>query len=124
MPVAEIVIATLLLGGSFFGFTAALGLIRMPDIYTRMSTSGKSATLCCGLLLAAVALLFRDAQVTARAVAAILFLLLTVPVGAHMIARAAYRVNNPMWEDTKIDRELREDDGKGEAPAEPGDPGR
>ncbi|MFA0811656.1 monovalent cation/H(+) antiporter subunit G [Microbulbifer epialgicus] len=97
MAFAEISIATLLLVGSFFGFSAALGLLRMPDFYTRMSTSGKAATLCCGLMLAGVAALFHDTQVTARAVAAILFLLLTVPVGVHMIARAAYRVGSPMW---------------------------
>lgn len=103
MAIAELLVAALILGGSFFGFTAALGLLRMPDIYMRMSTSGKAATLCCGLLLAAVVLLFYDARVTARAVAAILFLLLTVPVGAHLIARAAYRVKTPVWEETRVD---------------------
>lgn len=107
MPIAEILIAGLILSGSFFGLTAALGLLRMPDIYTRMSTSGKAATLCCGLLLAGVAMLFHDTQVTARTVAAILFLLMTVPVGAHMIARAAFRVNNPMWKGTKVEPGLR-----------------
>ncbi|WP_323846525.1 monovalent cation/H(+) antiporter subunit G [Microbulbifer magnicolonia] len=106
MAIAEILVALLILGGSFFGFTAAFGLVRMPDIYTRMSTSGKAATLCCGLLLAAVALLFQDARVTARAVAAILFLFLTVPVGAHMIARAAFRTGTPLCEGTGVDPEL------------------
>jgi len=93
----EWLLAALIVSGSFFGFTAALGLVRMPDIYMRMSTSGKGATLCCGLLLLGVMLLFQDARVTARAVAAIFFLFLTVPVGAHMIARAAYRTDSPMW---------------------------
>jgi len=97
VPITEWLLALLILAGSFFGFAAALGLVRMPDIYTRMSTSGKAATLCCGLLLAGVVLLFHDARVTARAVAAILFLFLTVPVGAHMIARAAFRTGSPMW---------------------------
>lgn len=103
MAITEILVAALILGGSFFGFTAALGLVRMPDIYTRMSTSGKASTLCCGLLLTAVALLFHDARVTARAVAAILFLFLTVPVGAHMIARAAFRSGTPMCDDTEVE---------------------
>lgn len=98
----EALIALLIVSGSFFGFTAALGLVRMPDIYTRMSISGKAATLCCGLLLAAVAIQLQDARVTARVVAAILFLLLTVPVGAHMIARAAYRTGSPMWNGDKM----------------------
>jgi len=105
MGITEIAAALLVLGGSFFGFTAALGLVRMPDIYTRMSTSGKAATLCCGLLLAAVALLFHDARVTARAVAAILFLFLTVPVGAHTIARAAFRSHTPVAPGTEVEPE-------------------
>ncbi|WP_368456966.1 monovalent cation/H(+) antiporter subunit G [Microbulbifer sp. TYP-18] len=109
MPMTEALVALLILGGSFFGFTAALGLLRMPDIYTRMSTSGKAATFCCGLLLAAVATLFRDPQVTARALAAILFLLLTVPLGAHMIARAAFRVKSPMWQGTEVDNDVKPD---------------
>ncbi|MBY6190133.1 monovalent cation/H(+) antiporter subunit G [Microbulbifer agarilyticus] len=96
--ILEWALALLIISGSFFGFTAALGLVRMRDIYLRMSTSGKGATLCCGLLLIGVALLFQDTGVTARAVAAILFLLLTVPVGAHMIARAAFRTGTPMWD--------------------------
>ncbi|MCA0899670.1 monovalent cation/H(+) antiporter subunit G [Microbulbifer agarilyticus] len=96
--ILEWALALLIITGSFFGFTAALGLVRMRDIYLRMSTSGKGATLCCGLLLIGVALLFQDTGVTARAVAAILFLLLTVPVGAHMIARAAFRTGTPMWD--------------------------
>ncbi|GMG87079.1 monovalent cation/H(+) antiporter subunit G [Biformimicrobium ophioploci] len=102
---SEILTIVLLIAGSFFGFTAALGLIRMPDIYTRMSTSGKAATLCCGLLLAAVAFLFEDIQITAKAVIAILFLLITVPVGAHVIGRAAYREQVKSWEGTKTDGE-------------------
>lgn len=103
MGITEVAAALLVLSGSFFGFTAALGLVRMPDIYTRMSTSGKAATLCCGLLLAAVALLFHDARVTARAVAAILFLFLTVPVGAHTIARAAFRSHTPVAPGTEVE---------------------
>ena len=103
MWIIEGLLALLILTGSFFGFAAALGLVRMPDIYMRMSTSSKAATLCCGLLLAGVAIQFQDARVTARAVAAILFLFLTVPVGAHMIARAAFRARSPMWQGRESD---------------------
>ena len=108
----EGLLALLIVSGSFFGFTAALGLVRMPDIYTRMSISGKAATLCCGLLLAAVAIQLQDARVTARVVAAILFLLLTVPVGAHMIARAAYRTGSPMWDGERMQLSQRQSGDK------------
>lgn len=105
--ITDLLTALLLLSGSFFGFTAALGLIRMPDIYMRMSTSGKAATLCSGMLLAAVAILFNEVQVTARAVLGILFLLLTVPVGAHLIARAAYREHTSVWKGTEMEKDRR-----------------
>lgn len=110
--ITEWLLALLIVSGSFFGFTAALGLVRMPDIYMRMSTSGKGATLCCGLLLLGVAILFQDGRVTARAVAAVLFLFLTVPVGAHMIARAAFRTHSPMWNGSSMQapKAEREDD--------------
>ncbi|MFV8781188.1 monovalent cation/H(+) antiporter subunit G [Microbulbifer sp. SA54] len=107
--IAEVLLALLILAGSFFGLAAAVGLVRMPDIYMRMSTSGKAATLCCGLLLCGVALLFQDARITARAVAAILFLFLTVPVGAHMIARAAFRTGSPMWGRPGTDQDVKLD---------------
>ena len=119
MWITEGLLALLILSGSFFGFTAALGLVRMPDIYMRMSTSSKAATLCCGLLLAGVAIQFQDARVTSRAVAAILFLFLTVPVGAHMIARAAFRTHSPMWKGAEQDTRLEQDPPSARSSSDP-----
>jgi multicomponent Na+:H+ antiporter subunit G len=90
-----------LLGG-FFCFIAGLGVLRLQDVLMRMHASTKAGTLGSGLILVAVAIYFGDLATITRAVAAILFLLITAPVAAHMIGRAAFRVGVPLW-NTKIE---------------------
>ena len=91
--------------GSVFMFFAALSLVRMPDLYIRMSSSTKAATLGVGLVLLGAASHFAtvDSGASLRAVAVIIFIFLTAPVSAHMIARAAYFNGEPMWSGTLID---------------------
>jgi multicomponent Na+:H+ antiporter subunit G len=86
----EIVTGVMLLVGSSFMLVAGIGILRMPDLMIRMHASTKAGTLGCGLILVAAAVYFQDVAVASRAIAAILFLLITAPVAAHMIARAAY----------------------------------
>ena len=99
----EILTAALVVGGAFFAFIAALGVLRLPDVLIRMHASTKAGTLGCGLILLAVATHFGETAIVARALAAILFLLLTAPVAAHMIGRAAYRSGVPLWKGMVID---------------------
>ena len=106
MTFLEWIIAILLLIGAVFVLGASLGLLRMPDIFLRMSATTKAATLGVGFLLLATAVYFWEASVTSRAVATILFLFLTAPVAAHRLARAAYFVGAPLTEETHLD-ELR-----------------
>jgi multicomponent Na+:H+ antiporter subunit G len=107
----EILTAVLVLAGSLFAFAAALGVLRLPDVLIRMHASTKAGTLGCGLILLGVAVYFGETGIVARAIAAIVFLLLTAPVAAHMIGRAAYRSGAPLWKGTVID-ELRLAGGK------------
>ena len=99
----DVIVALLIVGGAFFAFVAGLGVLRMPDIMIRMHASTKAGTLGCGMILLAVALHFQDTATTSRAVAAILFILITAPVAAHMIGRAAYRTGVPLWHGNVID---------------------
>ena len=99
----EIVTAGLVLAGGIFALAAAVGVLRLPDVLIRMHASTKAGTLGCGLILVAVAVHFAETGIVARAVAAIVFLLLTAPVAAHMIGRAAYRTGVPLWRETVID---------------------
>ena len=99
----EILTAVLVLAGSFFALAAALGVLRLPDVLIRMHASTKAGTLGCGLILLAVAVYFGDTGIVARTVAAIVFLMLTAPVAAHMIGRAAYRTGVPLWKGMVVD---------------------
>lgn len=106
----ETLTALLALAGGLFSFVAALGVLRLPDVLIRMHASTKAGTLGCGLILCAVALHFGDGEIVARAVTAIVFLLLTAPVAAHMIGRAAFRTGVPLWRGTKLDPALVEEE--------------
>ena len=100
---AEYIMAALIVLGGFFCFVAGLGILRLPDMLIRMHASTKAGTLGAGLILGAVAVYFGDIATITRAVAAILFLLLTAPVAAHMIGRAAFKVGVPLWKTTVED---------------------
>ena len=97
-----VIAAGLLLGGALM-LLAALGLFRMPDLYTRMQTSTKAGTLGIGLLLAAVAVEFRTVDVATTSGLIVAFFLLTAPVAAQIIARAAYHAGVPLWKGTVHD---------------------
>lgn len=101
----DIVTSILLVSGGAFSLLAAIGLIRMPDVLTRMQTATKGVTFGGGLLLLAVALHFQGLGTTARALAGIVFLLITSPVAAHVIGRASYfdSRTTPLWEGSVVD---------------------
>ena len=92
-----------LLIGAIFVFVAGVGMLRMPDLFMRMSTTTKAATLGVGLMLLGVSIFFGDIATSSRAFVIFAFLLATAPVSAHMIGRAAYSNGAPLWEGTLID---------------------
>jgi multicomponent Na+:H+ antiporter subunit G len=101
---SEIITASLLVIGAAFLLLAAVGVTRLPDLFSRMQSSTKAATLGVGSMLLAVAVYFGDMKTLTRALLAIAFVFLTAPVAAHMIGRAAYFVGVPLWEGTIIDQ--------------------
>jgi multicomponent Na+:H+ antiporter subunit G len=101
--VAVIIGSWLMLIGATFMLVAALGVVRMPDLFSRMHSSTKSATLGVGFLMLGAALHFGDIAVAARALAVVVFLFMTAPVAAHMIGRAAYLSGVPLWKGTLSD---------------------
>lgn len=98
--------AALLVFGAFFMLLAGVGVLRLPDLFMRLQASTKASTLGVGCMLMAVAIHFQDLAVTTRAVLVVAFFCLTAPVGAHIIARAAYAAGVPLWEGT-ITNEMR-----------------
>lgn len=101
LSVREGVVFLLMLIGVLFTLIAAIGLVRMPDLYLRASASSKGATLGVAAVMIGVALHFADLSVTSRAVAVIVFMALTAPVAAHLLGRTAYRVGVPFWQRTR-----------------------
>ena len=95
--------ALLITIGALFILLAGVGLVRMPDLFLRVSASTKAATLGVGATLLGVTLYFGDFATFIRAGAIIVFLLLTAPVAAHLIGRAAYQDGVPLWEKTEFD---------------------
>jgi len=100
---SEIFVAIFSLSGAIFILLAAIGLIRMPDAYLRISVTTKAATLGIGLLLIAAAIHFKDFSITSRVLAIILFILLTAPISGHLIGRASYFSGVKLWKDSIMD---------------------
>lgn len=98
----DILIILLSTVGAAFILMAAIGIVRMPDFYLRVSVTTKAATLGVGLILISAAVYFSDVSVSTRVIAIILFLLLTAPVGAHMIGRTSYFIGTKLWDKTVI----------------------
>ncbi len=100
MDIVLMILATL---GTLLILIAAIGLVRMPDLYLRISVTTKAATLGVGLLLLCTGLYFSEVSITTRAIAIVFFLLLTAPIGAHLIGRSSYFTGVPLWKKTTID---------------------
>jgi len=98
--VRDLFILALLGGGALFVLVASIGVVRMPDLYTRMSATSKAATFGAGLALLGVVVDADHLGTAARAIATIVFLVLTAPIAAHMIGRAAYVSGVPLWSNT------------------------
>jgi len=84
------IIALLLLAGAGFVLIAAIGLVRLPDLYTRMHAAAKAGALGGSLLFLACALAFREWAVLVEVLLIILFFYLTAPIAGQMIGRAGY----------------------------------
>lgn len=89
--VVDVVSGALLLLGTALALVAAVGLVRFPDVLTRMHAATKPQTLGLLLVLAGLALRVRDPGALTIIALVALFQLLTAPVSAHMVARAAFR---------------------------------
>jgi multicomponent Na+:H+ antiporter subunit G len=95
VAVSEVIAGILILIGTLFSFISAIGLIRLPDVYTRSHAASKSTTLgvLCTLVGTFIYFLIADSYISIRLILGIFFVFLTSPVAAHMICRSAYRSN-------------------------------
>lgn len=99
----EIIAGFLLISGSAFLLLAGVGVVRMPDLYSRIQAAAKASTLGTSLFVLALAVYFNDFGISIRALLVIAFLYLTVPISGHVIGRTAYFIGIPMVNSTDID---------------------
>lgn len=104
----EVIVAALLLLGSLFALIGAIGLFKLPDFYMRLHGPTKATTLGVGALVVGSMVFFssRGGGISLHELLITLFLFITAPVSAHMLAKAAMqqrlrrsrRTRNQPWQ--------------------------
>ena len=96
--VLEYIAIVFLFGGFFFLFVGVVGLLRLPDVYTRMHAMGKCDTLGAGLILVALMLLIWDVTNITKLILILAMIATINPIITHLIAKTAYNRGTPMAE--------------------------
>ena len=90
-------ILLLLAGGVFFTFVSAVGVLRLPDVYTRAHTASQTDTLGAGFVVGAVVLAYGLQTEVIKVLLLLVFIFITNPTAAHAAARAAYEEGIEPW---------------------------
>ncbi len=101
----ELLVAALLLLGTFLIALTGIGLVRFPDVFCRMHAAGKGGTLGVILVVLGVMVHFAGTEndIWVRGLLAVGFQLLTSPAATHLLARAAYVCDYPLAQRTAVD---------------------
>ena len=93
----ELIAALFLLSGLVFFVGSAIGMLRLPDFYSRIHASGNSETLGCTLSF--IGLMIYEGPTLTAAKMAFVFLLVFManPIGSHILSKAAYKSGHPVW---------------------------
>jgi len=99
----DILLALLVVIGGFFTLVGSLGLLRLPDFYMRLHGPTKATTLGVGAILIASAVYFsvRGEGLSLHEILITLFLFITAPVSAHLMAKAALHIHTRKVERTQ-----------------------
>lgn len=108
--IIEVVVSILVLSGTVLSLLSSLGIIRLPDVYTRSHAATKTATLGILSILLATFLyfVFQHGVISVRLLLGIIFVFLTAPVAGHLITRSAHR-SGVQLSDTSVNDDLRDD---------------
>ena len=98
MEIREIAALLLTAAGMFFLIASTVGVLRLPDFYTRLHASGNCETL--GLMLSILGIAVYETSLLLSLKLIIIFLLVFVcnPIGTHVLGRAAYKADWPVWQ--------------------------
>ena len=93
----ELIAAIFMLGGLIFFIGSAIGMLRLPDFYSRIHASGNSETLGCMLSFIGL-MIYEGLTLTAVKMAfAFLIVFMANPIGSHILGKAAYKSGHPVW---------------------------
>ena len=98
----DVLTAALMLIGASLTLLAAIGLVRLPDTFLRMQATAKASTLGLACLLAGATLQLPDVSSLMKLGSIAAFIMLTAPLSAHVVARAALHRAGPLWEGTVL----------------------
>lgn len=98
MSAIEWVGAVMLLAGSAFGVIGGIGILRFPDLYTRLHAVGVTDTLCAVLFLGGLACMFGLSQASLKLVMIFFFLWFTSPTSSHALSKAAMHGGLKPWQ--------------------------
>lgn len=101
----EVLAAAAMIVGTFFMVVTGIGLLRFPDVYTRMHAAGKAGTVGVALLILGPVVYFAPTEPFAafRGVLAIAFQFLTTPGATYLLAHACYATSYPQHHGTELD---------------------
>ena len=106
----------LLVLGFFFIFSGVIGILRLPDFYTRLHAMGKCDTLGVTLMILGMILLEGFNLNSAKLALIVMFVFLANPTATHALGRAAYRCGLAAWPADSLPTELPAESGSDEGP--------
>lgn len=101
--IIEVVSSIFLFTGSVFMLISALGIVRLPDLYTRMHAATKASSLGIMLILASLCIYFFTWVLLMKAILSVVFIFATVPVASHLLAGTGHMLNVKKWKNTVAD---------------------
>ena len=98
--------------GLAFDVVGCVGLVRLPDFYTRMQAATKCVALGTMLIIVGAVLTVGTFSAVAKGGLCLTFLFMTSPTGSHALARAAYRSGTRLWERSTVDQLANDREGR------------
>ncbi len=93
----EVIAACFMIGGLIFFIGSAIGMLRLPDFYSRIHASGNSETMGCMLSFIGLMIYEGATLTTVKMAFVFLFVFLANPIGSHILSKSAYKTGHPVW---------------------------
>ena len=117
MTTMEIVIMALILVGAIFMLISAIGIVRLPDVFSRMHAAGKASTVGISSILLGAGIFFSDEFLFYRMIVLIFLMFVTAPISTAALARAVYHSEKSLRRQLRHDEMAHTVTDKTDAPA-------